>query len=86
MLDEQSDITRSCDKIHPQAVARAASDCAIRRDLRARYRVEHAVVRQLTAQTAPQRIIGSFNNAAVGTAVDRLTVFRRSIAHVRSSR
>jgi pyruvate dehydrogenase (quinone) len=70
MLDKQADPARSKDRIHPQAVARAVSDLA-----------KHDAVFVLDTglntlwsgnwirQSGSQRIIGSFNNAAVGTAL-----------------
>ena len=70
MLDKQADPARSLDRIHPQAVARAVSDLA-----------KHDAVFVLDTglntlwsanwirQSGSQRIIGSFNNAAVGTAL-----------------
>jgi pyruvate dehydrogenase (quinone) len=70
MLDKQSDTARSEDRIHPQAVARAVSDCA-----------KHDAVFTFDTglntlwsgnwirQSGSQRIIGSFNNGAVGTAL-----------------
>ncbi|MDB5395467.1 MAG: pyruvate dehydrogenase [Rhodospirillales bacterium] len=70
MLDKQADPARSEDRIHPQAVARAVGDLA-----------EHNAVFTLDTglntlwsanwirQSGSQRIIGSFNNAAVGTAL-----------------
>jgi pyruvate dehydrogenase (quinone) len=69
-LDEQADPTRSKDRIHPQSVARAVSDLA----------ADDAVFVLDTGlntlwsgnwirQRGLQRIIGSFNNAAVGTAM-----------------
>jgi thiamine pyrophosphate-dependent acetolactate synthase large subunit-like protein len=70
MLDEQADLERTPDRIHPQAVARAVSDLA-----------KHDAVFILDTglntlwsgnwirQNGTQRIIGSFNNAAVGTAL-----------------
>jgi pyruvate dehydrogenase (quinone) len=70
MLDKQSDLRRSKDLIHPQAVARAASDAA-RRD--AIFVLDTGLNTLWSAnwirQTGSQRIIGSFNNAAVGTAL-----------------
>jgi pyruvate dehydrogenase (quinone) len=70
MLDQQSDITRSTDHIHPQAVARAVSDLA-RPD--ATFVFDTGLNTLWSAnwirQTGSQRIIGSFNNAAVGTAL-----------------
>jgi pyruvate dehydrogenase (quinone) len=70
MLDKQSDPARSKDRIHPQAVARAVSDLA-----------KHDAVFTFDTglntlwsgnwirQSGAQRIIGSFNNGAVGTAL-----------------
>ena len=70
MLDRQADPARSADRIHPQAVARAISNIA-----------SHDAVFVLDTglntlwsanwirQSGAQRIIGSFNNAAVGTAL-----------------
>jgi pyruvate dehydrogenase (quinone) len=70
MLDKQSDLARSKDRIHPQAVARAVSDAA-RRD--AIFVLDTGLNTLWSAnwirQTGAQRIIGSFNNAAVGTAL-----------------
>ena len=70
MLDKQSDLARSKDRIHPQAVARAVSDAA-RRD--AIFVFDTGLNTLWSAnwirQTGSQRIIGSFNNAAVGTAL-----------------
>jgi len=70
MLDKQSDPTRSMDRIHPQAVARAVSDLA-RRD--AVFVLDTGLNTLWSAnwirQSGAQRIIGSFNNAAVGTAL-----------------
>jgi pyruvate dehydrogenase (quinone) len=70
MLDKQSDLKRSEDRIHPQAVARAVSDAA-RRD--AIFVLDTGLNTLWSAnwirQTGSQRIIGSFNNAAVGTAL-----------------
>jgi pyruvate dehydrogenase (quinone) len=70
MLDQQADLERSQHRIHPQAVARAASDEA-RRDA---IFVFDTGLNTLWSgnwirQTGSQRIIGSFNNAAVGTAL-----------------
>jgi pyruvate dehydrogenase (quinone) len=70
LLDRQSDIMRSRDRIHPQAVARTVSDLA----------KDDAVFVFDTGlntlwsgnwirQSGNQRIVGSFNNAAVGTAL-----------------
>ena len=70
MLDEQADPERSPDRIHPQALARAVSDLA-RRD--AVFVLDTGLNTLWSAnwirQNGTQRIIGSFNNAAVGTAV-----------------
>jgi pyruvate dehydrogenase (quinone) len=70
MLDKQSDLARSKDRIHPQAVARAVSDAA-RSD--AIFVLDTGLNTLWSAnwirQTGSQRIIGSFNNAAVGTAM-----------------
>ena len=69
-LDKQADPARSNDKIHPQAVARAVSDLA-RRD--AIFVFDTGLNTLWSAnwirQSGAQRIIGSFNNAAVGTAL-----------------
>jgi pyruvate dehydrogenase (quinone) len=70
MLDKQGDVMRSRDRIHPQAVARMVSDLA----------KDDAVFVFDTGlntlwsgnwirQSGKQRILGSFNNAAVGTAL-----------------
>jgi thiamine pyrophosphate-dependent acetolactate synthase large subunit-like protein len=70
MLDKQADPARSRDRIHPQAVARAVSDLA-RRD--AIFVLDTGLNTLWSAnwirQSGSQRIIGSFNNAAVGTAL-----------------
>src|SRR5258705_12889859 len=70
MLDKQCDLKRSKDRIHPQAVARAVSDAA-RRD--AIFVLDTGLNTLWSGnwirQTGSQRIIGSFNNAAVGTAL-----------------
>ena len=70
LLDEQADPDRSPDRIHPQAVARAVSDLA-RRD--AVFILDTGLNTLWSAnwirQNGTQRIIGSFNNAAVGTAL-----------------
>src|ERR1700719_3583130 len=69
-LDQQADLARSADRIHPQAVARAVSDLA-RRD--AVFVFDTGLNTLWSAnwirQSGSQRIIGSFNNAAVGTAL-----------------
>ena len=70
MLNKQADLKRSKDRIHPQAVARGASDLA-RRD--AVFVLDTGLNTLWSAnwirQSGTQRIIGSFNNAAVGTAL-----------------
>ena len=70
MLDKQADPARSKDRIHPQAVARAVSDLA-KRD--AVFTLDTGLNTLWSAnwirQSGAQRIIGSFNNAAVGTAL-----------------
>ena len=70
MLDQKADPARSSDRLHPQAVARTVGDLA----------ADDAVFVTDTGevtlwagnwlrQKAQQRITGSFNNAAVGTAL-----------------
>jgi pyruvate dehydrogenase (quinone) len=70
MLDKQCDPARSKDRIHPQAVARAVSDLA-RRD--AVFVIDTGLNTLWSGnwirQSGKQRIIGSFNNGAVGTAL-----------------
>src|SRR5258708_18508823 len=70
MLDKQADLARSKARTHPQAVARVVSDAA-RRD--ATFVLDTGLNTLWSAnwirQTGSQRIIGSFNNAAVGTAL-----------------
>jgi pyruvate dehydrogenase (quinone) len=70
MLSKQADLKRSKDRIHPQAVARGVSDLA-RRD--AIFVLDTGLNTLWSAnwirQSGSQRIIGSFNNAAVGTAL-----------------
>jgi pyruvate dehydrogenase (quinone) len=70
MLDKQADLGRSVDRIHPQAVARAVSDLA-RPD--AVFALDTGLNTLWSGnwirQSGSQRIIGSFNNAAVGTAL-----------------
>src|SRR5260221_3277276 len=70
MLDKQADVARSKDRIHPQALARTVSDAA-RRD--AIFVLDTGLNTLWSAnwirQTGSQPIIGSFNNAAVGTAL-----------------
>jgi pyruvate dehydrogenase (quinone) len=70
MLTKQADPARSKDRIHPQAVARMVGDLA-RPD--ATFVFDTGLNTLWSAnwirQTGSQRIIGSFNNAAVGTAL-----------------
>jgi thiamine pyrophosphate-dependent acetolactate synthase large subunit-like protein len=70
MLDKQADPARSKDRIHPQAVARMVGDLA-KRD--AVFVFDTGLNTLWSAnwirQSGSQRIIGSFNNAAVGTAL-----------------
>jgi pyruvate dehydrogenase (quinone) len=70
MLDAQADLARSQDRIYPQAVARAVSDLA-RPD--AVFVLDTGLNTLWSAnwirQSGSQRFIGSFNNAAVGTAL-----------------
>ena len=70
MLDKQAEPGRSKDKIHPQAVARIAGDLA-KPD--AIFVFDTGLNTLWSAnwirQNGTQRIIGSFNNAAVGTSV-----------------
>ncbi len=69
-LDQQADLARSPDRIHPQAVARVVSDLA---DRNAVFVIDTGLNTLWSAnwirQSGSQRIIGSFNNAAVGTAL-----------------
>ena len=70
MQDKQADPARSKDRIHPQAVARMVSDLA-KRD--AVFVIDTGLNTLWSGnwirQSGQQRIIGSFNNGAVGTAV-----------------
>jgi pyruvate dehydrogenase (quinone) len=70
MLDKQAEPTRSSDRIHPQAVARAVSDLARPDGV---FILDTGLNTLWSAnwirQSGSQRIIGSFNNAAVGTAL-----------------
>jgi pyruvate dehydrogenase (quinone) len=70
LLDQQANLERSADRIHPQAVARAVSDLA-KPD--AAFVLDTGLNTLWSAnwirQSGSQRIIGSFNNAAVGTAL-----------------
>jgi pyruvate dehydrogenase (quinone) len=70
MLDKQADPARSKDRIHPQSVARAVSglaksDAVFVLDTGLNTLWSGNWIRQ----SGSQRIIGSFNNAAVGTAL-----------------
>ena len=70
MLARKADPTRSGDRIHPQAVARLLSDRAQDDALFVNDTGEVTLwAANWTRQRAGQRIIGSFNNAAVGTAL-----------------
>jgi pyruvate dehydrogenase (quinone) len=70
LLDRQSDLARSKDKIHPQAVARNVGDLAAHDAV---FVFDTGLNTLWSAnwirQSGAQRIIGSFNNAAVGTAL-----------------
>jgi pyruvate dehydrogenase (quinone) len=70
MLAKQADLARSEDRIHPQAVARAVSDLAKPDGV---FALDTGLNTLWSAnwirQSGSQRIIGSFNNAAVGTAL-----------------
>jgi pyruvate dehydrogenase (quinone) len=70
MLDRQADPARSRDKIHPQAVARVVGDLA---SPDAVFVFDTGLNTLWSGnwirQSDSQRIIGSFNNAAVGTAM-----------------
>jgi pyruvate dehydrogenase (quinone) len=70
MLDRQSDPARSKDRIHPQAVARTVSDLAERDAV---FVIDTGLNTLWSGnwirQSGEQRIIGSFNNGAVGTAL-----------------
>jgi pyruvate dehydrogenase (quinone) len=70
MLDKQADPHRSRDRIHPQAVARAVSDAA-KRD--AVFIIDTGLNTLWSGnwlrQSGSQRILASFNNCAVGTAL-----------------
>jgi pyruvate dehydrogenase (quinone) len=70
MLDAQADLARSQDRIHPQAVARTISDLAKRDTV---FVFDTGLNTLWSAnwirQSGSQRIIGSFNNGAVGTAL-----------------
>jgi pyruvate dehydrogenase (quinone)/pyruvate oxidase len=70
MLDKKADVARSRDKIHPQALARTVGDLA---ENDAIFVTDTGEVTLWAAnwlrQTGRQRVTGSFNNAAVGTAL-----------------
>lgn len=70
MLNKQADLGRSPNRIHPQAVARVVSDLA---HPDAVFVFDTGLNTLWSAnwirQTGSQRIVGSFNNAAVGTAL-----------------
>jgi pyruvate dehydrogenase (quinone) len=70
MLDRQSDLARSKNLVHPQAVARAVSDLAARNAV---FVIDTGLNTLWSGnwirQSGEQRIIGSFNNGAVGTAL-----------------
>src|SRR5215470_16593608 len=70
MLDKQADPQRSRDRIHPQAVARAVSDAA-KND--AVFLIDTGINTLWSGnwirQSGSQRILASFNNAAVGTSL-----------------
>jgi pyruvate dehydrogenase (quinone) len=70
MLDQKADLSRSKDRIHPQALARAVSDLAAQDAV---FCVDTGEVTLWTANwlrpRSQQRVTGSFNNAAVGVAL-----------------
>ena len=70
MLDKQCDLARSENLIHPQAVARTVSDLAARDAV---FVIDTGLNTLWSGnwirQNGEQRIIGSFNNCAVGTAL-----------------
>jgi pyruvate dehydrogenase (quinone) len=70
MLDRQADPARSKDRIHPQAVARTVGELAVPNAV---FTFDTGLNTLWSAnwirQSGRQRIIGSFNNAAVGTAL-----------------
>ena len=70
MLDKQSDPARSKDIIHPQAVARSVGDLAAPNAV---FTIDTGLNTLWSGnwirQSGEQRIIGSFNNGAVGTAL-----------------
>jgi pyruvate dehydrogenase (quinone) len=70
MLDKKADVSRSEDRIHPQALARSVSDLAAEDAV---FCVDTGEVTLWTANwlrpRGRQKITGSFNNAAVGVAL-----------------
>jgi pyruvate dehydrogenase (quinone) len=70
MLARQADPRRSKDRIHPQALARAVSDLAAREAV---FVLDTGLNTLWSAnwirQSGSQRIVGSFNNGAVGAAL-----------------
>jgi pyruvate dehydrogenase (quinone) len=70
MIDKQSDAARSKNLIHPQAVARGVSDLATRDAV---FVIDTGLNTLWSGnwirQSGEQRIIASFNNGAVGTAL-----------------
>jgi pyruvate dehydrogenase (quinone) len=70
MLDKKADLSRSQDRIHPQALARAISDLAAEDAV---FCVDTGEVTLWTGNwlrpRGQQQITGSFNNAAVGVAL-----------------
>jgi pyruvate dehydrogenase (quinone) len=70
MLDERADLTRSGDRIHPQALARLVGDHAADDAILVTDTGEVTLwAANWLRQTGHQRISGSFNNAAVGTGL-----------------
>jgi len=70
MLDKQADLKRSKDVIHPQAVARTVGDLAKQDAVFVLDTGLHVLWSgNWIRQSGSQRFIGSFNNAAVGTAL-----------------
>ena len=70
MQDRQADPARSKDRVHPQAVARAVSDLAAHDAV---FVIDTGLNTLWSGnwirQSGEQRILGSFNNGAVGTAL-----------------
>jgi pyruvate dehydrogenase (quinone) len=81
-LNKQADLARSKDRIHPQAVARTVSDLAQRDAI---FTIDTGLNTLWSAnwirQSGSQRIFGSFNNGAVGTALGQANGIQ---AHARS--